>query len=142
MDIKLKIFCTVTETRSFSKTSRIVHLSQPAVSLQIQALDEFFGAKLFDRTKSAIALTPAGDVLYRRAKHVLEHYAEIQKEIGKITGMIKGGVTVGASTTLGNHVLPRVIIDFKKEHPRAGSPWSRGTPAGSRTWWPRGRSSS
>lgn len=118
MDIKLKIFCTVTETKSFSKTSRIVHLSQPAVSLQIQALEEFFGTKLFDRTKSVATLTPAGEVLYKHAKHVLEHYDDIQKEIGKITGMIKGGIAIGASTTLGNHVLPRVIIDFKKEHPK------------------------
>lgn len=118
MDIKLKLFCTVAETKSFSKTSRIVHLSQPAVSLQIQALEEFFETKLFDRSKDTITLTPAGEILYRNAKHVLGHYAEIEKEIGKITGMLKGGVTVGASTTLGNHVLPRVIITFKKNHPK------------------------
>lgn len=118
MDIKLKIFCAVAETKSFSKASRIVHLSQPAVSLQIQALEEFFGTKLFDRSKSLITLTQAGEILYPHAKHVLEHYADINKEIGKITGLIKGGVTVGASTTLGNHVMPRVIIDFKKEHPK------------------------
>lgn len=118
MDIKLKLFCKVAETQSFSRTSRIVHLSQPAVSLQIQALEQFFETKLFDRSKDAITLTPAGEILYRQAKHILEHYSEIEKEIGKITGMIKGGLTVGASTTLGNHVLPQVIIEFKKKHPK------------------------
>lgn len=118
MDIKLKLFCTVAETKSFSKTSRIVHLSQPAVSLQIQALEEFFEVKLFDRSESMISLTTAGEVLYKQAKHILEHYNEIEKEIGKITGTIKGGVTVGASTTLGNYLLPRIIIDFKRKHPK------------------------
>lgn len=118
MDIKLKLFCTVAETKSFSKASRIVHLTQPAVSLQIQSLEEFFETKLFDRSEGMVSLTPAGKILYKHAKHLLEHYAEIEKEIGTLTGMIKGGVAVGASTTLGNHVLPRVIIDFKKKHPK------------------------
>lgn len=118
MDIKLRLFCTVAETKSFSKTSRIVHLTQPAVSLQIQALEEFFETKLFDRTEGGISLTPAGKILYKKAKHILQHYSDLEKEIGKITGMIKGGLTIGASTTLGNYVLPRVLIDFKKKHPK------------------------
>lgn len=118
MDIKLRLFCSVAETKSFSKASRIVHLTQPAVSLQIQALEEFFGAKLFDRTEGSITLTAAGEILYKHAKHLLEHYVDLEKEIGKVTRMIKGGISVGASTTLGNHVLPWLIINFKKKHPK------------------------
>jgi DNA-binding transcriptional LysR family regulator len=118
MDIKLKLFCDVAETRSFSKTSKIAHLSQPAVSLQIQALEEFFETKLFDRSGGEINLTPAGELLYHQAKHILEHYTDIEKEMRKVTGAMKGGFTFGASTSMGNHVLPRVIIAFKKEHPK------------------------
>lgn len=118
MDIKLKLFCIVAETRSFSKTSTIAHLSQPAVSLQIQSLEEFFETRLFDRSGGEINLTPAGELLYHQAKHILEHYTDIEKDMRKITGAMKGGVTLGASTSLGNHVLPRVIIAFKKEHPK------------------------
>ena len=118
MDIKLKLFCAVAETRSFSKTSKIAHLSQPAVSLQIQSLEEFFETKLFDRSGAEITLTQAGEILYHQAKHILEHYNDIEKDMRKISGAIKGGFTLGASTSLGNHVLPRVIIAFKKEHPK------------------------
>lgn len=118
MDIKLKLFCAVAETGSFSKTSQIVHLSQPAVSLQIQALEDFFETKLFDRSGREVTLTAAGEFLYHQAKHILVHYADIEKEMRKITGAIKGGFTIGASTSIGNHVLPRVIIAFKKEHPK------------------------
>ncbi len=118
MDIKLKIFCTVAETKSYTKTSKIVHLSQPAVTLQIQALEEFFEIKLFDKTKGNIVLTPAGKMIYDHAKHILNHYKEIEKDVNKITGMMKGAVTLGASTTIGNYILPRVISDFKKAHPR------------------------
>lgn len=118
MDIKLKIFCTVAETKSFTKAAKIVHLSQPAVSLQIQTLEEFFETKLFDKTEGAIRLTPAGKILYNNAKDILEHYSDVEKEINKITGMLKGGLTLGASTTLGNYILPNVIIEFKKAYPK------------------------
>lgn len=117
-DHKLKVFCTVAETKSFSKTSEIIHLTQPAVSLQIHALEELYETKLFDRSGSSINLTSAGEVLYRYAKEILTLYAELEKEIGKLTGLIKGSITVGASTTIGNYVLPGVIVDFKKTHPK------------------------
>ncbi|GER92702.1 LysR family transcriptional regulator [hot springs metagenome] len=117
-DHKLKVFCTVAETKSFSKTSEIIHLTQPAVSLQIQALEEIYETKLFDRSSSFINLTPAGEILYKYAKDILNLYAEAEKEIGKITGLIKGSITIGASTTIGNYVLPSVIADFKKNHPK------------------------
>lgn len=117
-DHKLKVFCTVAETKSFSKTSEIIHLTQPAVSLQIQALEELYETKLFDRSSSTINLTPAGEILYRYSKDILALYAELSKEIGKITGLIKGSITLGASTTIGNYVIPNVIVDFKKTHPK------------------------
>jgi DNA-binding transcriptional LysR family regulator len=117
-DHKLKVFCTVAETKSFSKTSEIIHLTQPAVSLQIQALEEMYETKLFDRSSSFINLTAAGEILYKYAKDILTLYAEVEKEIGKITGLIKGSITIGASTTIGNYILPSVITSFKKNHPK------------------------
>lgn len=117
-DHKLKVFCTVAETKSFSKTSQIIHLTQPAVSLQIQALEELYETKLFDRSSTSINLTSAGEVLYRYSKNILAQYAELEKEIGKITGLIKGSISIGASTTIGNYVLPGIVCDFKKTHPK------------------------
>lgn len=117
-DHKLKVFCTVAETKSFSKTSEIIHLTQPAVSLQIQALEELYETKLFDRSSGTINLTPSGEILYKYAKQILALYAEASKEISKITGFIKGCVKVGAGTTVGNYILPSVAVDFKKKHPK------------------------
>jgi len=118
MDTKLKVFCTVAETKSFTKTSQIVHLSQPAVSLQIQSLEEFFETKLFDKTGQQVSLTAAGKILYEHATHILDHYSDLHKEINKLTGTMKGAVAIGASTTLGNYILPRIITDFKRIHPK------------------------
>ncbi|MGE5239772.1 MAG: selenium metabolism-associated LysR family transcriptional regulator [Chloroflexota bacterium] len=117
-DHKLKIFCTVAETKSFSKTSEIIHLTQPAVSLQIQALEEMYETKLFDRSGSTINLTSAGNILYQYAKEILSLYSEVEKEIGKITGLIKGSVKIGAGTTVGNYILPSVVVDFRRTHPK------------------------
>ncbi|MHB8883405.1 MAG: selenium metabolism-associated LysR family transcriptional regulator [Thermodesulfovibrionales bacterium] len=115
-DHKLKVFCTVAETKSFSKTSEIIHLTQPAVSLQIQALEEIYETKLFDRSSSTVTLTPAGEVLYKYAKEILGLYANVEKVIGEITGLVKGSISIGASSTIGNYLLPGVITDFKKTH--------------------------
>jgi len=117
-DHKLKVFCTVAETKSFSKTSEIIHLTQPAVSLQIQALEEIYETKLFDRSSSTVSLTPAGEVLYKYAKEILALYASAEKVIGDITGLVKGSISIGASSTIGNYLLPGVITDFKKTHPK------------------------
>jgi DNA-binding transcriptional LysR family regulator len=117
-DHKLKVFCTVAETRSFSKTSEIIHLTQPAVSLQIQALEEMYETKLFDRSSSRVTLTPAGEVLYKYAKEILTLYSSAEKVIGEMTGLVKGSITIGAGTTIGNYLLPSIITDFRKTHPK------------------------
>ena len=117
-DHKLKVFCTVAETKSFSKASEIIHLTQPAVSLQIQALEELYETKLFDRSSSTVSLTPAGDILYRYAKEILALYAAAEKNIGELTGLVKGSISVGASTTIGNYLLPNVLADFRRTHPK------------------------
>jgi DNA-binding transcriptional LysR family regulator len=117
-DHKLRVFCAVADTKSFSKASELIHLTQPAVSLQVQAMEELYETRLFDRSGNTINLTPAGEILYRRAKEILALYAEAQKNISEITGAIKGSLSIGASTTIGNYLLPMIISAFKKKVPR------------------------
>ncbi len=117
-DHKLKVFCTVADTKSFSKASEIIHLTQPAVSLQIQALEELYETKLFDRSSSTVSLTAAGEILYKYAKELLALYSAAEKNIGELTGLVKGSISLGASTTIGNHLLPTVIADFRRTHPK------------------------
>ncbi len=119
-DHKLKVFCIVAETKSFSRASEIIRLTQPAVSLQIQALEEMYGTKLFNRSGCIITLTKAGDMLYKYAKEINALYAAAEKEIGGVTGLVKGVISVGASSTIGNYVLPPVISDFKRRYPKVG----------------------
>ncbi len=117
-DHKLRVFCAVAETKSFSKASEVIHLTQPAVSLQIQAMEELYETRLFDRSGNSINLTPAGEILYKRAKEILALYAEAQQNISEITGAIKGSLSIGASSTIGNYLLPHIISAFKKKVPQ------------------------
>ncbi len=119
-DHKLKVFCIVAETKSFSRASEIIRLTQPAVSLQIQALEEMYGTKLFNRSGCIITLTRAGEMLYKYAKEINSLYAAAEKEIGDVTGLVKGIISVGASSTIGNYILPSVVADFKRKYPKVG----------------------
>jgi DNA-binding transcriptional LysR family regulator len=119
-DHKLKVFCIVAETKSFSRASEIIRLTQPAVSLQIQALEEMYGTKLFNRSGCVITLTKAGQMLYKYAKEINSLYSSAEKEIGDFTGLTKGVISIGASSTLGNYVMPTVVSEFKRKYPKVG----------------------
>ncbi|OIP61500.1 MAG: LysR family transcriptional regulator [Nitrospirae bacterium CG_4_9_14_3_um_filter_53_35] len=116
-DHKLKVFCSVAETKSFSKASKAMYLTQPAISLQIRSLEEQLGTKLFMRSNKSVSLTKTGEIIYKHAKKILSSYAAIEKEINEATGMVKGKLLIGASTTLATYYLPNIIVDFKKSYP-------------------------
>ncbi|MDX1765265.1 MAG: selenium metabolism-associated LysR family transcriptional regulator [bacterium] len=116
-DHKLKVFCAVAETKSFSQASKLMFLTQPAISLQIRALEEQLGTKLFTRSNKAVALTETGEILYRHAQKILSAYAAIEKELNEATGLVKGKLLIGASTTLATYYLPNIIVEFKKSYP-------------------------
>ncbi|KJR42614.1 transcriptional regulator, LysR family [Candidatus Magnetoovum chiemensis] len=115
-DYKLKVFCTVAEVKSFSKASEIIHLTQPAVSAQIQVLEDFYGTKLFDRTTNNVSLTPTGEILYKYAKDILSLYADAEKNICRLTGLLKGSIRLGASAMVGNYLLPELVFEFLKNN--------------------------
>jgi len=116
-DHKLKVFCAVAETKSFSQASKLMFLTQPAISLQIRALEEQLGTKLFTRSNKAVTLTETGTILYRHAQKILAAYAAIEKELNEATGLVKGKLLIGASTTLATYYLPNIIVEFKKSYP-------------------------
>lgn len=114
---QLEIFRVVAEKKSFSEAARILHISQPAISLQIQAMEEYYGTKLFDRTTKRVALTKAGEVLYRYALQLLTLFDSAQRDISQAAGIIKGHLVLGASLTIGGHVLPPLLSTFYRQYP-------------------------
>ncbi|MGZ4160458.1 MAG: LysR family transcriptional regulator, partial [Neobacillus sp.] len=74
MDYILSVFITVAEKRNFSRAAEELHMTQPAVSQQIQLLEKYMGAKLLVRTNKYVELTNAGEIVYLHAKEITGLY--------------------------------------------------------------------
>lgn len=113
----IRVFLTVVEKKSFSKAAKALFLTQPAVSFQIQMLEEYYGTRLFDRVSRNIILTEAGHLLLKYANEMSRLQAELEKEMQDLTGSIKGKLKIGASTTIGEYIAPYILGAFKKMYP-------------------------
>lgn len=92
-------------------------MTQPAVTFQIKQLEDQFNTRLFDRVGGRVNLTPAGDVALEYAKRILSLSAELEAKMKELTGREVGPLTIGASTTIAEFLLPRVVGEFKSQHP-------------------------
>jgi DNA-binding transcriptional LysR family regulator len=117
-NFRLVVFRAVAEQLSFRKAAEELYLTQPAVSLQIKALEEDVGVQLFDRTGAHITLTAAGQILLSYCEQVKTLVARTNHEIAALSGEHAGQLALGASTTIAQYVLPRLLGEFRREHPR------------------------
>jgi DNA-binding transcriptional LysR family regulator len=117
-NFRLVVFRTVAEQHSFRKAAEELYLTQPAVSLQIKALEEDIGVQLFDRTGAQIALTEAGKVLLGYSQQANALFVQAEQEIAALSGDHAGQLALGASTTIAQYVLPRLLGEYCKENPR------------------------
>lgn len=117
-NFRLKVFRAVAEQLSFRKAAEQLFLTQPAVTLQIKALENDLGARLFDRSANRITLTSQGAVLLRYANKIAALSSAAEQEVGSENGKFSGELSLGVSTTIAQYVLPRLIGAFLKEHPR------------------------
>lgn len=113
----IKVFLAVAEKRNFSRAAKSLFLTQPAVSFQIQTLEQYYGTVLFDRVNRNITLTAAGELLLRYAEEMSILQAQLEREMQELTGTIKGRLLIGASTTIGEYILPYIVGRFKKQYP-------------------------
>jgi DNA-binding transcriptional LysR family regulator len=115
---QLTAFCAVVEKRSFSQAAETLGVTQPAVSLQVRALEERLGQRLLDRSGRRVEPTEAGILLYRSAQRMLQLERQLIEEFEQEeTGELRGAVTIGASTGPGAHLVPLLLCEFHREHP-------------------------
>ncbi len=116
-DRRLQVFHTVARLLSFTKAAETLHMTQPAVTFQVRQLEEHFNTRLFDRTHNRISLTDAGVRVNEYAERIFQLYGEMENSIREMTGEISGAVTIGASTTVAEYMLPSLLGDFKEKYP-------------------------
>jgi len=117
-NFRLKVFRAVAEHLSFRKAAEHLFLTQPAVTLQIKALENDLGVRLFDRAPGRISLTRQGSMLLGYANKIAALVTDAERELGAGDGNVCGELSIGVSTTIAQYVLPRLLGAFLGEHPR------------------------
>lgn len=113
----LKTFVTLAEVKNFTKTAELLLMSQPSVSLHIKNLEKEFQTKLFQRSPKYLKITPSGEILYDRAKQMITIYEQTRQEILEQQNTIKGDLKIAASFTIGEYILPPLLLDLQNQYP-------------------------
>ncbi len=115
---QLAAFCAVVDRKSFSQAAERLGVTQPAVSLQVRALEERLGRRLLDRSGRRVEPTEAGQRLYRSAQRILQAEEQLFSELAADdSGELQGRLAIGASTGPGAHFVPLLLCEFALEHP-------------------------
>ena len=115
---QLRVFCEVAETGSFSAASEKLHLTQPAVTLQVKNLEEYYQLKFFERTGKKVLLTEEGKVLFDIAGRILDLDRQAEEVIADLKGLSRGSVRIGTSFSFADDYLPSLLEAFHKKYPK------------------------
>jgi DNA-binding transcriptional LysR family regulator len=116
-NFRLKVFRAVAEQLNFHKAAEQLFLTQPAVTLQIKALEGDLGVRLFDRRGGTVSLTRQGSILLRYANKLAAVVSEAERELGCKEGKVSGELRLGVSTTIAQYVLSKLLSAFLAEYP-------------------------
>ena len=111
-------YCRVVETGGFARAGALVGLSQPAVTRQIAALEAELGTPLLDRASRQLHVTPAGELVYQRARRIAQAVAALKEEVADLAHADRGRVALGTVTTVGLRLLPPILAAYKAKFPR------------------------
>lgn len=117
-DRRLQVFHAVAKHLSFTKAAEALFMTQPAVTFQIKQLEDQYNTRLFERGHGRICLTPAGETVLQYAEKILAMSDELDARLGEMTGEMRGPLLVGASTTIAEFILPRVLGEFNALYPQ------------------------
>lgn len=118
MDYRDEVFLSVAENLSFSKAAEDLFISQPAVTKHIKELEARLNMALFERRGNKVYLTKAGKLTYSYLNRIKQEYREMEFELGRLNDTFKGTLRIGASSTISQYIIPRVIAAFHKRYPK------------------------
>jgi DNA-binding transcriptional LysR family regulator len=113
----LEIFNTIAEYSSFKKASEVLHISQPALSIQMKKLESQTALKLFYKTGNRIYLSESGLMFYNYTKKIFTLIEEMESNISSLNEVVGGTINLGGSNTPGTYILPIVVGEMKKLYP-------------------------
>jgi Transcriptional regulator len=114
---QLRYFLAVARTANFSRAAEQCRVAQPSLSQQIMKLEDELGERLFERTRRAVSLTPAGERLRAHAERVLDELEAARESVRDAGHSVRGRVVLGALPTVAPYYLPRRLQQFATEYP-------------------------
>ena len=114
---QFEVFLAVAKAGSFRAAAEAMHLSQPALSQHVAEMERELGTRLFDRLGRKIALTEAGRILEEHSLRLFASLASAREAVADLSGLKRGSLVIGASTTPGIYLLPGIIAAFQKKYP-------------------------
>jgi len=112
---QIEVFNTVARLKNYTRAAETLHLSQPAVSMQIRQLEESIGLPLFEQTGKKIYLTDAGRQMYRYGRNMADLLQEADEVFEAIKGVERGVLSISVATTAGRFAT-RLLAAFSKQH--------------------------
>lgn len=112
----LRIFYEVAKEKSFTKAANKLYINQSAVSIQVKKFEEILNSKLFDRSSKKIKLTYTGEALFKMAEEIFEKVKRAEKEMERIINLDKAKISIGATSVIGEPLLPLLMKDFISLH--------------------------
>jgi DNA-binding transcriptional LysR family regulator len=114
---QLRGFLMVAKLGSFTRAAEALFITQPALSLQVKALEQSLGESLFERQGRTLLLTPAGRILQRQAERILGLLAQAEQEIGDLQGIVRGRLAIGTNDSYCLYLLPGVVERYRGRFP-------------------------
>ncbi len=113
----LRVFAGVAAEGSLTRAARALRVSQPAVTKQVQELEDDLGQVLFDRLPRGVRLTAAGEILYAHAQRILATEDAAVADLRSLSKLQRGRLSIGASTTIGSYLVPSLLGELHRLHP-------------------------
>ena len=113
---QMKVFQIVAEQLNFTRAARVLHLSQPAVSMQVKQLEDAVGLPLFEHVGKKIQLTEAGREIHQYARTIFKTFEEMEEVIAAMKGLGTGHLNVAVASTV-NYFAPRLLAAFTRSYP-------------------------
>ncbi|HEV2523785.1 MAG TPA: LysR family transcriptional regulator [Gammaproteobacteria bacterium] len=115
---QIEVFVTLAKTSNMTRASETLHMTQSACSMALSTMESQLGGVLFDRQGKKLILNERGKVVFPKAANIITQVQELQDVMrGKKEVMLAGQLIVGASTTIGNYLLPGMIGNFVTRYP-------------------------
>ena len=115
--LQLQYFLLLANQQHVTRTAELLHISQPALSKQILALENELGLKLFDRSCTPLTVTPAGQHFLREAKELLYKEDQLLRSMEQFRSGEAGQLTIGVTPFRSSYMMPQIVKAFRDVYP-------------------------